>query len=112
MFLTPCTALALVDHMLCNLQDLEKALNGKVGAMVASNAGGEIVPLLSTEVVMNASLAKEWRRKSCGGFSSSRSTIFVVAVTAVCFGICVVLLHPHKVSDFAVSIRRSLFGSL
>ncbi|KAJ0092186.1 hypothetical protein Patl1_25532 [Pistacia atlantica] len=100
-------------------QDSETTLKGKVGAMVASNATdtGEIVPLLSSEVVMNVSLVKEWPRKSCGhiftgSVFSSRPTIFVIAVTAVCFGICVVLLHPHKVSDFAVSIRRSLFGSV
>lgn len=86
-------------------------MNNRVGAMVASNAteGSEIVPLLSNEVVMNVSFVKEWQRKSCShistGVLSARPIIFVIAVTAVCFATCVVLLHPHKVGDIAVSVR-------
>lgn len=77
---------------------------------------GEIVPLLNGEVIMNVNLIKEWQRKSCGHIFSgrvlfSRPTIFVIAMTAVCFGVCVVSLHPQKVGDFATSIRRSLFGN-
>lgn len=85
---------------------------------MASNVteGSEIVPLLSNEVVMNVSFVKEWQRKSGShistGVLSARPIIFVIAVTAVCFATCVVLLHPHKVGDIAVSIRRSMFGSV
>ena len=38
--------------------------------------------------------------------ASSNNSIYV------CLGMCAVLLHPHKVSEFAVSIRRCLFDRI
>ncbi|KAI9195106.1 hypothetical protein LWI28_011737 [Acer negundo] len=98
-------------------QDCEARPKDKLGETVDTTAvdRGESDPLLNGEVVMNVSLDKEWPRKSCGQIFSgtvliSRPTLLVASVIAVCFGLCVVLLHPHKVGELAVSIRRSLFG--
>lgn len=76
---------------------------------------GENDPLLIREVIMNVSINKEFPRKSCSQIFSgriliTRPTILVASVVVVCFGLCVVLFHPHKVGDLAVTIRRSLFG--
>jgi hypothetical protein len=83
----------------------------------ASTCTSETVPLLNKEVVMNVNPIKEWPRKSCGRFVSgtifsSRPSFFVIGFAAVCLGMCAVLLHPHKVSEFAVSIRRCLFDKI
>ncbi|KAG2727300.1 hypothetical protein I3760_01G151200 [Carya illinoinensis] len=102
-----------------NGQDTEIIANAKVGAQTCSASSGrsETVPLLNREVVMNVKHLKEWPRKSCGriGFGtvfSSRPSIFVISFAAVCLGICAVLLHPHKVGQFAVSIRRCLLDRI
>ncbi|KAL5852517.1 hypothetical protein ACOSQ3_007635 [Xanthoceras sorbifolium] len=98
-------------------QDWETRPKHKLGEMVYLSTvdTSEIDPLLNREVVMNVSLNKEWPRKSCSQIFSgtvliSRPTIFVATVVAVCFGVCVVALHPQKVGELAISIRRSLFG--
>nr|QFR98472.1 SPL20 [Betula platyphylla] len=82
-----------------------------------SSDRSETVPLLNREVIMNVNHVKEWPRKSCGGIVSrtifsSRPSIFLISIATVCLGICAVLLHPHKVSEFAVSIRRCLFDRI
>lgn len=41
----------------------------------------------------------------------SRPVLFVVSAAAVCFGVCTVFLHPHKVSQFAVYVHRRLFDN-
>ncbi|XP_043709353.1 squamosa promoter-binding-like protein 7 [Telopea speciosissima] len=40
-----------------------------------------------------------------------RSFVLFVAAVVMCFGICAVLLHPHKVGEFAISIRRCVFSN-
>ncbi|GLT72493.1 hypothetical protein SLA2020_444240 [Shorea laevis] len=82
-----------------------------------SSDRSETVPLLNREVIMNVNHVKEWPRKSCGGIVSraifsSRPSIFLISIATVCLGICAVVLHPHKVSEFAVSIRRCLFDRI
>lgn len=101
----------------CHLQDLRS--NAKIGAVMGSATVDrcEVVPLLNREVVMNVNLIKELPRKSCspifsGRVLSSLPTVTVIAMAAVCFGVCLVVLHPQKVGHFATSIRRSLFGNL
>jgi len=93
--------------------------NAKLEAVRCSTSSerSETVPLLSREVIMNVNHVKEWPRKSCGvivsrAIFSSRSSIFLISIAAVCLGICAVILHPHKVSEFAVSIRRCLFDRM
>lgn len=93
--------------------------NNKVGAVMDSTTVDrcEVVPLLNREVVMDVNLIKEWPRRSfshifSGGLLRSLPTVTVIAMAAVCFGVCVVVLHPEKVGHFATSVRRSLFGNL
>uniref|UniRef100_A0A2N9ETS0 SBP-type domain-containing protein n=1 Tax=Fagus sylvatica TaxID=28930 RepID=A0A2N9ETS0_FAGSY len=95
-----------------NRKDMEIIANDKLAVETcsASTCTSETVPLLNKEVVMNVNPIKEWPRKSCGRFVSgtifsSRPSFFVIGFAAVCLGMCAVLLHPHKVSEFAVSIR-------
>lgn len=89
------------------LQDKEMGANGKSKVMGES----ECVPLLGGEVVMNVMHIKELPRKSCHRIfaTTKRSAMFVIATAAVCFGVCVVFLHPNKVGEFAVTVRRCLF---
>ncbi|XP_021908865.1 squamosa promoter-binding-like protein 7 [Carica papaya] len=97
-------------------QDLATRGDYKLGMMVVSTTAerSETDPLLNREVVMDVDVVKEWPRKSCGHVFSgtvlrSRPTILLISVVAVCFGVCAILFHPHKVGEFAVSIRRCLF---
>lgn len=96
---------------------MEIITNDKLGVETcsASTCKSETVPLLNREVIMNVNPA--WPRNSCGRIFSgailgSRPGIFVIGFAAVCLGMCAVLLHPHKVSEFAVSIRRCLFDRI
>ncbi|GLT42027.1 hypothetical protein SLA2020_160510 [Shorea laevis] len=98
-------------------QKLETRTKGRWGMLLGSNTPHrtETLPLLNKEVVMNVNVSKEWPRKSCSpAFSptawGSRPTVFLIATVAVCFGICVAILHPQKLGEFAVTIRRSLFN--
>lgn len=104
----------------CN-QDKERKLDGKFGQTAAGLPldGKDKVPLLNGEVIMNVSHTKELPRKSSrhvfsttGVVLGTRPTIFVIAIVVICFGVCAVLLHPHKVGKFAVSIRRCVFDNL
>ncbi|KAJ7955020.1 Squamosa promoter-binding-like protein [Quillaja saponaria] len=98
------------------IQDTDVRDDGNSGVLASSTSTNksESVPLLNGEVVMNVNLIREIPEKACHQNLSrrvlrSRPTIFVIASVAVCFGICAILLHPHKVGKFAVSIRRGLF---
>lgn len=104
-----------------HLQDTGIISNSKLEEVTCSTSTSsdrsETVPLLNREVIMNVNHVKEWPRKSCGGIVSrtifsSRPSIFLISIATVCLGICAVLLHPHKVSEFAVSIRRCLFDRI
>lgn len=44
------------------------------------------------------------------GFLGSRPAILMIASVAVCVGVCAAILHPGRVGEFAVSIRRCLFS--
>ncbi|KAK6930089.1 SBP domain, partial [Dillenia turbinata] len=106
-------AVALSSVALVN-QNVELNQKGESSAISSSTYldRNGTVPLLNKEVVMNVTAVKEWPRKSCShAFSNammtSRPVVFAIAVTAAfCFGVCVVLLHPLKDSEFAVTIRR------
>ncbi|XP_034930316.1 squamosa promoter-binding-like protein 7 [Populus alba] len=95
-------------------EDLEQRPNGVLGVMGNSNsiARSDEFPLL-TKDVMRMNLVNEKPKKSCGlVFSNTvlkyRPSFYVIALIAVCFGVCAIVLHPHKVSKLAVSIRRCL----
>nr|TKS04117.1 SQUAMOSA PROMOTER BINDING protein-LIKE 7 [Populus alba] len=95
-------------------EDLEQRPNGVLGVMGNSNsiARSDEFPLL-TKDVMRMNLVNEKPKKSCGlVFSNTvlkyRPSFYVIALIAVCFGVCAIVLHPHKVSKLAVSIRRSI----
>lgn len=85
-----------------------------VSASSTSIDRSEIVPLLNAEVVMNVKLTNEQQRRvSSRLFTNkiliSRPLVVAMSAAAVCFGICAVVLHPQKVGDIAVTIRRCLF---
>lgn len=82
----------------------------------ACQGEGESVSLMNGEVAMNVSDNREWPRKSCDNmiskkFINTRPFIYVIAVVAVCFGVCAVVFHPYKVTKFAVTIRRCVFDN-
>ncbi|CAL0309044.1 unnamed protein product [Lupinus luteus] len=78
-----------------------------------SNDRNERVALLKREIIMNM---EELPKSSCHrylprAFSISQPAMFVIASVAVCFGLCVAVLHHGRVSEFALSIRRCLFNN-
>ncbi|PPD82170.1 hypothetical protein GOBAR_DD20889 [Gossypium barbadense] len=96
-------------------QDLGERTNAKFQTMMASTTltRSETVPLLNKEIVMNVNLSKELPRKSCSTIFATTTlrscpALFVVATAAICLGICAVFLHPNRVGEFAVTIRRCL----
>ncbi|XP_024027509.1 squamosa promoter-binding-like protein 7 [Morus notabilis] len=109
-------------------QDTKIMVNGKLGLVASSTYSktSETIRLLTNETFSEANLIKEWPSDaSChtasGELMSSRNnrsilrfrpTLLLIATAAVCLGICSVLFHPHKVSEFAVSIRRCLLNKI
>ena len=93
---------------------MEQRPNGVLGAMGNSNSIARSDEfLLLTKDVMRMNLVNEKLKKSCGLVFSNRvlkyrPSFYVIALIAVCFGVCAIVLHPHKVSKLAVSIRRCL----
>ena len=105
-------------------QDTEITVDSRLGVIVGSTSDerSETVPLLSKKAVGKANLIKELpsvakrctsgevlRSRSGGMFLRFRPTLLVISATAICVGFCAVLIHPHKVGEFAVTIRRCLF---
>jgi hypothetical protein len=97
------------------LQGLEQRPDGGLGVMANSKCivRSEEVPLFNRDDVMRKNLINERPKKSCGLVFSNRvlkyrPSVFVIAIIAVCFAVCALLLHPRKVSKLAVSIRRCL----
>ncbi|XP_011009174.1 PREDICTED: squamosa promoter-binding-like protein 7 [Populus euphratica] len=93
----------------------EQGPNGGLGVMANSKCiiRSEEVPLFNRDDVMRKNLINERPKKSCGlvfsnGVLKYRPSVFVIAIIAVCFAVCTILLHPRKVSKVAVSIRRCL----
>lgn len=82
---------------------------GPVAAMTCTNRDNA-VPLLDFEGSKSGTLIKKKlsRQIFFPLILRSRSALYLVATAAVCFGICAVLLHPHKVGEFAVYVHRRL----
>lgn len=71
------------------------------------------VPLLDAELALRV---KEQSGKPCGFLVrktvlTSRTLVFVITGFAVCLGLCATFLHPRKVGEFAMTIRRCLFDN-
>ncbi|KAK4744375.1 hypothetical protein SAY87_010687 [Trapa incisa] len=66
-------------------------------------------PLLDFEGAKSEALIK---KKSSRQVFLSRPALYAIATAAVCFGVCAVFLHPHKVGDFAVYVQRCLFDNI
>ncbi|KAF9605281.1 hypothetical protein IFM89_015897 [Coptis chinensis] len=121
-FLSKCYGASVVlTHVPCSSEDLEMAKEKNKGTLITSalRQSGETVPLLNKEVVMNLTYGPDplnvWPEKTCSRFVpttflSSRPFFLLVAAGVVCFGMCAVFLHPNKVGEFTVAIRRCLFG--
>ncbi|KAL6971378.1 Squamosa promoter-binding-like protein [Sarracenia purpurea var. burkii] len=99
-------------------QNREATQRGNLEAIAGSNSPEQSanLPLLKREVVMSMNLSSERPRKFhrrifINKYLASHPLIFVIAATAICFGICVVLLHPQKVGKFATTIRMCLFDN-
>lgn len=77
---------------------------------------GESNSLMNAEVAMHVDDNREWPRKSCNYMISKkvinpRPFLYMIAVVAVCFGVCAVVFHPDKVNKFAVTIRTCVFDN-
>lgn len=76
---------------------------------------GAITPLLQGEVLMNVNLHTRPHKYCARSFSrtflTSRPLIMAIASVGVCIGICLVVVHPQRVSQIATTIRRCLFDS-
>ncbi|KAL4385911.1 hypothetical protein GQ457_09G022880 [Hibiscus cannabinus] len=94
-------------------QVLEEKTNGKLQTVMAQTTSGrsETVPLLNKEIIMNVNPSKDCTRKSCS-FSTMRlrfrPSILVITIAAVCLAMCVVIFHPNRVGEIAVTLRRCL----
>ncbi|XP_057959413.1 squamosa promoter-binding-like protein 7 [Malania oleifera] len=97
-------------------RDVEAREDDKFGVICSSVflSRGD-APLLDSEAVVKFNHIEWQPRNSCGRIFSTKvissRLVFVIATVAVCFGICAVLFHPHKVGEFAVTIRRCLFDT-
>ncbi|KAG5240994.1 SQUAMOSA PROMOTER BINDING protein [Salix suchowensis] len=103
------------ESVALSTENSEQRPNGVLGAMANSNSivGSDEFPLLTKDVVMRMDHVDERPKKSCGlvfvnRVLKYRPSFYVIALIAVCFGVCAIVLHPHKVSKLAVSIRRCL----
>ncbi|PKI68821.1 hypothetical protein CRG98_010878 [Punica granatum] len=96
-------------------QDMEIGENKNQGPLttLTFTDKAEVVPLLDFEGSERGTLLK--RNPSRQIFSPlllrSRPSLYIVTTAAVCFGVCAVLLHPHKVGEFAVYVHRRLFDA-
>ncbi|XAR57146.1 hypothetical protein NMG60_11025183 [Bertholletia excelsa] len=99
-------------------QHLVTTERGNLDSMTGSSfpSQNENSPLLNREIVVSMKAMKEIPRKPCScvfshRYRSYRPLIFAVVATAVCFGICAVVLHPPQSIDrIATTIRRCLFN--
>jgi len=96
------------------LQGILSRADAKWGVLknLTSNDKKERVPLLKREIIMNVEELPERYGRRClaRGFLTPRPAIFVIVSIAVCLGVCVAVLHPGRVTEFAVSVRRCLFN--
>ncbi|RZB63901.1 Squamosa promoter-binding-like protein 7 isoform B [Glycine soja] len=105
------------DNMLSvaiNSQGILSRTDEKWGVLKSptSNDKTERIPLLKRDIIMSVEeLPERYGRRCLGrGFLTSRPAIFVIVSVAVCLGVCVAVLHPGRVSELAVSVRRCLFN--
>uniref|UniRef100_A0A803N9M0 SBP-type domain-containing protein n=1 Tax=Chenopodium quinoa TaxID=63459 RepID=A0A803N9M0_CHEQI len=110
----PHDDLLSVDHTACQVTKLRAETNHTFLEHSDSRGEGESVSLINREVAMNVNDNRDWPKKSCHNiiskkFTSTRPFIYAIALVAVCFGVCAVVLHPYKVTKFAVTIRRCVF---
>ncbi|XP_021726877.1 squamosa promoter-binding-like protein 7 [Chenopodium quinoa] len=105
-----------VDHTACQVTKLRAEMNCTFLEHSDSQGEGESISLINREVAMNVNDSRDWPKNSCHSviskkFTSTRPFIYAIAVVAVCFGVCAVVLHPYKVTKFAVTIRRCVFDN-
>lgn len=97
-----------------NSQGILSRADAKWGVLKSptSNDKNERIPLLKRDIIMNVEeLPGRYGRRCLGrGFLISRPAIFVIVSVAVCLGVCVAVLHPGRISELAVSVRRCLFN--
>ncbi|PIN06660.1 hypothetical protein CDL12_20788 [Handroanthus impetiginosus] len=71
------------------------------------------VPLLKRDVIMNVNLQERPRispsRLVTRTFWTSRPLIMAISAIGVCFGLCVVVLHPQRIGEIATTLQRCLF---
>ncbi|KAJ0979695.1 hypothetical protein J5N97_015169 [Dioscorea zingiberensis] len=83
----------------------------------ASKDGDETVPLVPNHRRhCTPSFVLKWPLESWGGIvprpvMSTRLTAFIMVSVVMCFGACIAVFHPHRAREFAVSLRRCMFGS-
>ncbi|KAE9594629.1 hypothetical protein Lal_00037455 [Lupinus albus] len=98
-----------------NSQGIMSTSDARLGVSRSStsNERNERIPLLKRDIIMNMEelLETSSHRYLPRGFLSSKPAIFVIASLAVCLGLCVAVLHPGKVNELAISIRRCLFNN-
>ncbi|KAI3687328.1 hypothetical protein L1987_81023 [Smallanthus sonchifolius] len=88
-----------------------------VNQVPAAGHTSETIGLLNADCVMSVTPYKEQPEKpsnhmfnhKTNRFFSARPLILMVALVAVCFGICAVVFHPHKAAAIAITIHRCLF---
>ncbi|XP_068659639.1 squamosa promoter-binding-like protein 7 [Aristolochia californica] len=71
-------------------------------------------PLINKEVMTVNSFAFPWPQNACvqffsGPITRTRFVLLMMASFGICCGVCVALRHPHKIGEFAVTVRRCLF---
>ncbi|ESW19842.1 hypothetical protein PHAVU_006G159700 [Phaseolus vulgaris] len=97
-----------------NSQGILSRADAKWGVLknLTSNGRKERIPLLKREIIMNVEELPERYGRGClgRGFLTPRPAIFVIVSIAVCLGVCVAVLHPGRVTELAVSVRRCLFN--
>ncbi|KAL9671183.1 hypothetical protein QQ045_008749 [Rhodiola kirilowii] len=102
-----------------SVEDIKSRAEQKFISMTGSTSthGCETaVPLLCMDDSVTVKHTDKWPRQSCSAMISSsriaprtRATFSLAAIAIVCFGVCAVIIHPHKVGELAVTVRRCLF---
>ncbi|KAK9079871.1 hypothetical protein SSX86_001544 [Deinandra increscens subsp. villosa] len=86
----------------------------RVLIVATSGHKSEKIGLLNADCVMRVTPYKEQPKKpllnyKINRYFTPRTLILAVGLVTVCFGICAVVLHPHKASAIAVTIHKCLF---
>ncbi|KMS96168.1 hypothetical protein BVRB_001490 [Beta vulgaris subsp. vulgaris] len=105
-----------VDGTVCQGTEMKADMNCPLLEYSNCQGEGESNSLMNAEVAMHVDDNREWPRKSCNYMISKkvinpRPFLYMIAVVAVCFGVCAVVFHPDKVNKFAVTIRTCVFDN-